>query len=393
MYANLLTPLLLFFVIFFSNTIFYLGLGSSLAVGTSISAIIIIFFSFCTNQIRIKKVIGRDILIVSLVILLNLGIAATFSHLNIEKALISYLLVLLFYFSAYTLSIIISQTRKKYIDQTMFCLLYILYFASFVAITKKYIIPSYETIYVNPIFPFVEPSLFAMIFTPVLLYCLLISGPKHASLMVILAFLILIFIKSLILGLGLIFSLLLTRKYYFLFYLSLSFLALCIYLNFDYQYYLDRLIISEDNKNLSHLVFLQGWSILFESIKSSFSLGIGFQQLGFAEIDWHVINQVTSIVGRPINNFDGGFLFSKFISEFGIFGFLFFILLSRNFFLAFRNLYYFENKSINSNFFLFKNIFLISFIFDFFIRTAGYFSPASFLFLTAILLPYDGGKN
>jgi len=393
MLVNLLTPLFLFFVIFFSNTIFYLGLGSSLAVGTSISAITIIIFSLSTNQIRIKKIVIRDLLIVSFVIFLNLGIAATFSHLNIEKALISYLLVLLFYFSAFTLSRIISRTRKKYIDQTMICLLYFFYFFAFVAITKKVFFPLYETIYANPIFPFVEPSFFAMLFTPILLYCLLISGPKHASLMIILAFLILIFVKSLILALGLVFILFLMRKYYFLFFLLLSFLALCIFLDYDYQYYLDRLPISEDSNNLSNLVFVQGWNILIQSLKSSFFLGVGFQQLGVAEIDPQVLSKVTSIVGRPINNLDGGFLFSKFISEFGFLGLLFFILLLRKFFLAFRNLFYFENKSINPHFFLFKNIFLISFFFDFFIRTTGYFSPASFLFLTAILLPYDGGKN
>jgi hypothetical protein len=393
MIVNILTPLFLFFVIFFSNTIFYLGLGTSLALGTSISAITIIILSLSTNQIRIKKNIVHDFLIVSFVIFLNFGIAATFTHLNIERALISYLLVLLFYFSACTLSRIISRTRKKYIDQTMICLLYFFYFAAFVAITKKYFFPLYETTYANPIFPFVEPSLFAMLFTPTLLYCLLISSPKHASLMLILAFLILIFVKSLILALGLVFILLLMRKYYFLFFLLLSFLALCIFLNFDYQYYLDRLNISGDSKNLSNLVYIQGWNILIESIKSSFFLGVGFQQLGVAEIDPLVLSNVTSILGRPINNFDGGFLFSKFISEFGLFGLFFFFLLSRKFFLAFRNLYYFENKSIYSHFFLFKNIFLISFFFDFFIRTSGYFSPVSFLFLTAILLPYDGGKN
>ena len=393
MLVNLLTPLFLFFVIFFSNTIFYLGLGTSLTLGTSISAITIIILSLFTNQIRIKKIIVHDYLIVSFFIFLNFGIAATFTHLNIERAFLSYLLVLLFYFSAFTLSRIISRTRKKYIDQTMICLLYFFYFAAFVAITKKYFFPLYETTYTNPIFPFVEPSLFAMLFIPTLLYCLLISSPKHASLMLILAFLILIFVKSLVLALGLVFILLLMRKYYFLFFLLLSFLALCIFLNFDYQYYLDRLSISGDSKNLSNLVYIQGWNILIESIKSSFFLGVGFQQLGVAEIDPLVTSNVTSIVGRPINNFDGGFLFSKFISEFGLFGLLFFFLLSRKFFLAFRNLYYFENKSINSHFFLFKNIFLISFLFDFFIRTTGYFSPASFLFLTAILLPYDGGKN
>lgn len=393
MLVNLLTPLSLFFVIFFSNTIFYLGLGTSLALGTSISAITIIILSLSTNQIRIKKIIVRDFLIISFVIFLNFGIAATSTHLNIERALISYLLVLLFYFSAFTLSRIIFRTRKKYIDQTMICLLYFFYFAAFVAITKKYFFPLYETTYANPIFPFVEPSIFAMLFTPTLLYCLLISGPKHASLMLILAFLILIFIKSLVLALGLVFILFIMRKYYFLFFLLLSFLALCIFLNLDYQYYLDRLTISGDSKNLSNLVYIQGWNILIESIKASSFLGVGFQQLGVAEIDPLVTSNVTSIVGTPINNFDGSFLFSKFISEFGLFGLLFFFLLSRKFFLAFRNLYYFEGKSINSHFFLFKNIFLISFLFDFFIRTTGYFSPASFLFLTAILLPYDGGKN
>lgn len=91
----------------------------------------------------------------------------------------------------------------------------------------------------------------------------------------------------------------------------------------DLTYYTERLDFDWANStNLSSLVYVQGWQMLQESLSRSFGLGVGFQQLGIVYTNVPASYRINSILGYDLNLQDGGFVFSKVVSEFGIVGLL-----------------------------------------------------------------------
>ncbi len=90
----------------------------------------------------------------------------------------------------------------------------------------------------------------------------------------------------------------------------------------DLSYYTDRLDFDWANsKNISALVYVQGWQLLLEAIHKSYGWGLGFQQLGIGYTNVPATAKINLLLGRDANLQDGGFILSKIVSEFGIFGF------------------------------------------------------------------------
>lgn len=89
----------------------------------------------------------------------------------------------------------------------------------------------------------------------------------------------------------------------------------------DLTYYTERLDFDWANStNLSSLVYVQGWQMLQEALSRSFGLGVGFQQLGIVYTNVPASYRINMILGYDLNLQDGGFIFSKIVSEFGIVG-------------------------------------------------------------------------
>lgn len=89
---------------------------------------------------------------------------------------------------------------------------------------------------------------------------------------------------------------------------------------FDVTYYTQRLDISYNSTNLSALVYLQGVELIQEALEKTHGWGIAFQQLGFAPTNVLATEIIRRVGGGEQNLADGSFLAVKFGAEFGILG-------------------------------------------------------------------------
>jgi hypothetical protein len=233
--------------------------------------------------------------------------------------------------------------------------------------------------YIKPIFPFTEPSHFALVYLPFIFFMAKENAGYRRFLIVALGFSIGYFIENMTLLMGCIVVALITFSWRYL--LILLSLALIIATQINLDYYVARLPFEENqSSNISLLVYLQGWQLIVESIKATFGWGVGFQQLGIHMSEVDATTQIYALIQYYANILDGGFTLAKVISEFGIFG----ISLVSSYILLIRK--YFFNKRVKneSTQYIFSQAVLISFMIEIFIRGVGYFSGTSILVISAI---------
>ncbi|MDP1624576.1 MAG: hypothetical protein Q8L64_02285 [bacterium] len=159
------------------------------------------------------------------------------------------------------------------------------------------------------------------------------------------------------------------------------------------EYFASRLIF-QNTRNLTTLVFLQGWELAYINFVQTSGMGLGFQKLGLGGTQFGVYsNTMLMDVGKVFNIEDGGFLASKLIAEFGLIGILitvlYLIFLIRFIFFAHRACLIIKNsKSVESHALMKKRLMLLglafAFFIEFFFRGIGYFSPGLSLIVVAL---------
>ena len=155
------------------------------------------------------------------------------------------------------------------------------------------------------------------------------------------------------------------------------------------EYFSKRLDVSaSENQNTTTLVYLQGVQDAINSLSLTNGMGLGFQMLGTqppSEYSYSIAKLVTDANGE-LNRQDGGFLAAKIIAEFGVIGLaaiFSFILLAAKAFIQTRRLSK-ENIDHTKTKAILFNAIAISFSIEMFIRGYGYFSPGFYLFLIAL---------
>jgi len=248
--------------------------------------------------------------------------------------------------------------------------------------------------YAKSIFPFSEPSHYALSIGPILFTTGFFLKPKYRNFLVLILFIFGVTLKSLIL---LVFSVFLILYYYKARYipifisvfLSVFFLFDGVF--FDATYFIDRLSLL-GGQNLSVLVYIQGWENILIALEQSYGFGVGFGNIANTLIG-DTGELIYSLSGEYKNRTDGSFLASKLISEFGVFG-IFLIAIYIKLFLRSSR---FLKATIFANFYLNQNsqysaiqvlssAFIVSFSIELFIRGYGYFSPGVLIFLIALFL-------
>ena len=272
--------------------------------------------------------------------------------------------------------------------------------------------------YPKNIFPFQEPSHFALavgnlsipllVFTKIRFNIFILINLFFFSLMlpstVLLIFSILnlfiFFIKKDLNVIFKVFILIITSllvKNFFLNYSSII----------DLEYFISR-IYPEYSKdeiyNITNLTYKQGWEFIYVNLLNSKFFGIGYQMMGSEKMylgeTYKLIFDVTQTYsGKNIS--DGSFVMSKFIVEFGIFGLLVSLLYIK-FIISFilrlkKNLKYINLKNY-SNYNYFDKIFLSELIIfaygvNYFIRGINYFTPQSVILIAAILFLINQTQN
>lgn len=188
------------------------------------------------------------------------------------------------------------------------------------------------------------------------------------------------------------------------------FLAMTFFLNdpsiIDLEYFIDRIYPNYSNDqiyNLSNLTYRQGWNFAFVNLKESNFLGIGFQMMGSEKMHYgdlyNLIMNVTQSYGQNLQ--DGSFVMSKILVEFGIIG-LFVSLLYIKFIISFilkikKNLkhIYLKNYSNYNNFdkIFFSHLIIFAYSVNYFIRGINYFTPQSVILIAAILFLINSEQN
>ncbi len=227
---------------------------------------------------------------------------------------------------------------------------------------------------------FSEPSHFAIIYLPILLYVSYFSKPIFRIFHILIGFIIALLIKDLTLLFGIV--LILTILYWYSFFifapLALTLLIISNLGNPIDNYFLERLRIVSHSNNLSVLVFISGWERAFISILSSYGFGLGFEQLG--HVTPKMVLQITNL-----NGFGGGCNAAKITAELGITGVVIVII----YLFYFLKIYFkLVNRKINKPKFVFFSSIFFMYSIDLFVRGTGYFNAATFMFMTSVYLIY-----
>jgi len=155
------------------------------------------------------------------------------------------------------------------------------------------------------------------------------------------------------------------------------------------EYFYSRLSFV-DASNLTSLVWLQGWESVFQGLVSTSGLGVGFQMMGLDQsFTTSLAQKIISIAGIQLNIHDGGFLFSKLVTEFGLVGlvvcFIYVRMLLRSIIFAVKNnrsKLASEALSGQAKKEMLLQAFIVGFFVEMFFRGTGYFSIGVYLVMS-----------
>ena len=258
----------------------------------------------------------------------------------------------------------------------------------------------------KPVFPFREPSHFALTFGAICVPLIVFTSLRfNLIIMFNLFFFSLYFPNYTFLIFGLICFLIflfktninILLKFSLIIILSILFFNFNEFINIDY--FISRTPFAGSHSNeqsFSLLIFKQGWEFIYLNLINSNFLGLGFQMMGsekmhYGEIFYLIINTTKSIYGH--NHEDGSFIMSKLLVEFGFIGiiitiiyvsFIIKFLINLNLNLKKIKL---RSKSGDDDFFkvFFCELIIFSYLVNFFIRGIHYFTPQLIFVFAAVI--------
>lgn len=246
-----------------------------------------------------------------------------------------------------------------------------------------------DTRFHEPIFIFAEPSHFALVLAPFLLWVVVMCrGITVRGVAFALAFVLLLLIKNMTLfvlvGLA---SLIVLRTR------ALFLVACCLFLVIvgDLDYFLPRMQMTTTTSNLSVLVWLQGWEEARIGLRETMGVGLGFQQLGINGAKSSIAPRIAELLktgygteNGTLNLLDGGTLSAKLVGELGVLGI---VLVGGCLYIIYRSIRNLRGIAAGfqcSSATVFFYCCLVSFSLDLFVRGTGYFSPSILLFFTGV---------
>jgi hypothetical protein len=238
----------------------------------------------------------------------------------------------------------------------------------------------------KPVFPFSEPSMFALAFIPLAMYVCVVAKATWRTAFLLLTLTCAALAQSLTLVVGCALVALASMRWLPLILIGLLVGAIAAQL--DLTYFAIRLDFSGDKPNLTTLVYVQGWEMISESLQRSYGLGIGFQQLGVHGTDVPAAQLLRAMrEGEDLNTLDGGFVLAKLASDFGVFGIFAAV---AYLFLALRSLVVLRRAASGKVRMIpaltFAHSCVLSYSVEFFVRGSGYFTGGSLLLMAALLL-------
>ena len=229
-----------------------------------------------------------------------------------------------------------------------------------------------------------EPSHYALVMGPFLLYQLKKGGLYYfyIPLLLLAAYLIQNLTLIIVVLLAIVFSM--YRKIRFENLTAVFFFVLLLAsLLYSNNYFSDRIKLSSSSNNSSVLTLLSGYEIAFLSLNNTFGLGYGFQQMGQVKERGILIDRIKEVRGGHETNSninDGGTFFSKIVVEFGFWGLLIVFSYLCLFFIVLLKPSY---KKMG-RFSFYESVILMSFMYIFF-RGSGYFMVSFILLIYSVI--------
>lgn len=362
------------------------GLASSLAIGTLLAGVLAIASGFAVRQrLHCVRMMSPWLLLCVVTIAVHLLVAGQFGGLEIGRALSSLVMLAILVFAAATLADrlirIPAETLHKLIRRSIVLLLIL------GAWGCARILQPFGGEYPKSVFPFTEPSHFALFLTPMLIAACSTSSKHLRILFIGLALAETAILQNLTMAVGCLIAAITCLPLRHL--LLLLLLAVPSIAAFDLAYYMNRVNFSEENTNISTLVFLQGWQLLEEAWDKTHGFGLGFQQLGVngSEVDAALLIQ--SLVGDDQNLKDGGFSTAKIVSEFGVFGVA---ILAAYAVAAIKSFLLLRTPATSNRLIhpihLIAASLVVGYTVELLIRGGGYFTPSAFLMLVGLFIRF-----
>lgn len=386
----------LFGVVTVPAAVFYLGLSSSYALGTTLASLWVLSLrrparagvvGGCLINERASHVVTGGLL---LVLLLHLLIASLLGPVDLIRATVSFVPMALTLLAGAALANLLKAANAADLHLGLmrcFCMLCAVGLLGATGWGPPSLAPNE---WIRPVFPFSEPSTFALVFTPVLMYaCVSTRGSVRFGWMVLgVACTLLIQNLTLVIGLLLVALVSLRKR-------SLVILTLPVVLGvaqLDVSYYVERLDLSGEVQNFSNLVYVQGWQMIDESLTRSSGFGLGFQQLGVFGTDVAAAELIRSLRdGEDLNVLDGGFGFAKLGGELGALGLLLAMIygaMALRSIAALRRISRGTLRSTPAMTLAYCSI--VGYLVELFVRSAGYFTGTALLMCASLWLLRSG---
>jgi len=386
--TNILTILLL------PASIFYFALSSSLAGGTTLTAILLIL-GISIRQPKFLKLHVRSITFYGFClafVTFHLVVASTFVRVDFTRAFLSLfpLFVILIcseIFSSWLLSL-----PTKYMEKAIKLGFWVMCFIAILS-QLKFQSPILKSTFSKPMFPFAEPSHFAIAFTPFML-AIFVTLDFHKRLMfqgLILVFIVTI--ESMTLAVSWALLWLVSLKGIRTPILMIGILSTTFFL-LDLSYFYNRLDFNIETTNLSNLVYRQGWELMLNSFSQTKGWGVGYQQLGLRENFGDTSFFILQLMGYYFNVLDGGFTAAKYISEFGVWGLIivaFFLFQCLKSFLALRAIAHSHANVPSIQ--VFAHAIVLSYSVELLVRGIGYYTGSALLFFTGLHILWCANSN
>ena len=360
----------------------YMDIASSLAMGTAILALLLIALAWSTGRSQNRGVSARSIALLTVLILLgiqlHLAVAASMMPVDVGRAVASMVLLVIVLMGGHAMFTLIRKDGEHQVDRAVSQAFNVLCLVALAAVLG--IAPPTGHSMTKPVFPFTEPSHFAIGFVPILMYRCVTTSTLRRLLWLASGLVIALVLENLTLVAGCLLVAFVSLRLQLV--LLLIAFATLLALQIDLTYYSDRLDLSPETQNLSSLAFLQGWQLIVESWGKTDGWGLGFQQLGLQGTNVNAAELIEAIAGMPLNVHDGSFTASKLVSEFGIFGV---VLLLVYLFLAVRSVIFLRRAS-SGGVAVLAHCILVAYGLELGLRGSGYFTGGVLLVMSALWL-------
>lgn len=362
----------------------YFEFGSSTTPGTMIVATLAILLCYirrpsCNIKINSRISFNFYATLVLLGITIQFLIASLFGQIDLLRSLASIVPLGLLVWGAGAMAQLISSSGPIAVDGAARALFWLMLIEALLSIVDPFQGLGRSD---KSIFPFSEPSFFALAFTPFFLYMCVVNRRARILLWAfVLATALILQSLTLIVGCGIVAAICWPLRRIIVLLIPMLLVLALVTPSLELGYYTERLDFSRESENRSTLVYIQGWQLIMEAWSRTFGWGTGFQQLGIGVTGEVPAREYLQIVaGEDVNMLDGGFVAAKILAEFGIAGAFcaaLYLWISSRAIIFLRAAARMPGQY--NAIMLISASFIVSFLIDLFVRGSGYFTGTALL--------------